>query len=349
MLTLPFSQLDIQAFRGLRNVKLDGLSRVNVIVGRNNAGKTSLLEAVAACCQPLNGGWWVDLPGWRGATRQPLEDQVAWLFPQGASEAGEIRLGWQRGSESFVLTGHLERTREVADDPIEVGGNTQPVARVDFQLDSPGRLPSGLAFAVGPRGSFPKVPTPQDVPSILINIGLHRIEQFVVKLLSADTWKEAEDAALVELLRIFDQAVRKVRVDSPTGAGPSIRILHDHLGWAASNTFGEGLRRVLAYAVCLVGCRGGVLLIDEVETAIHYSALSEVYRWLVEAATQQNVQLFLTTHSLEAVDALLDATPETADTIFFRLQRGEEGVEVVRAIEDEVRTVRESWGGEVRG
>lgn len=46
--------------------RLDGLSRVNVIVGRNNAGKTSVLEAVSACCQPLNADAWLALARRRG-------------------------------------------------------------------------------------------------------------------------------------------------------------------------------------------------------------------------------------------------------------------------------------------
>lgn len=364
MSVLPFSNLEVHAFRGLRGVRLQGLSRVNVIVGRNNAGKTSLLEAVAACCQPLNGAWWVDIPGWRGATRQPVEDQVAWLFPQADSRGQDIWLGWQRGTFQFELTGHLERTREVADDPVEVGGTTQAVSMVELRL---GRGPGGcaaepgetrgatdgpqqvLAFTVGPRRPFPRLTTGQEVPAILINIGLHRVEQFVVKLLSADTWKTEEDEALVQLLQTFDPAVRKVRVDSPTAAGPSIRVLHDRLDWAAINTFGEGFRRVLTYAACMVSSRGGVLLVDEIETAIHYSAQLEVYRWLVEASARLDVQLFVTTHSLEAIDALLDATPNLPDTTFFRLQRGQQGIQVVRADEEETRTVRESWGGEVRG
>jgi len=38
--------LGIERFRGFRELKLDGLGRVNLITGRNNTGKSSLLEAV---------------------------------------------------------------------------------------------------------------------------------------------------------------------------------------------------------------------------------------------------------------------------------------------------------------
>ena len=38
--------LHIQNFRGLRDVRVDELSRINLVTGRNNAGKTTLLEAL---------------------------------------------------------------------------------------------------------------------------------------------------------------------------------------------------------------------------------------------------------------------------------------------------------------
>jgi AAA15 family ATPase/GTPase len=114
--------------------------------------------------------------------------------------------------------------------------------------------------------------------------------------------------------------------------------------------FGDGFRRVLTYALALFRCRdGGVLLIDEIETAIHYSALRDVYTWLVRACEQYNVQLFVTTHSLEAIDALLDATPEKLDTTYFRLFDTGEGPRVLRLSETELRTLRHELGDEVRG
>ena len=46
-------RLTIQRFRGLRDLTLSGLGRVNLLVGPNNSGKTSVLEAIALFCQPL--------------------------------------------------------------------------------------------------------------------------------------------------------------------------------------------------------------------------------------------------------------------------------------------------------
>jgi AAA15 family ATPase/GTPase len=79
----------------------------------------------------------------------------------------------------------------------------------------------------------------------------------------------------------------------------------------------------------------GALLIDEIETAIHKDALATVFQWLIRACEFLDVQLFATTHSLEAIDALLTAQHDDgAAVVVFHLP--EPGGEVVKRFEGEV-------------
>ena len=73
------------------------------------------------------------------------------------------------------------------------------------------------------------------------------------------------------------------------------------------SSFGDGLRRVFTLASAIPGAKDGLLLIDELEIAVHTRMLEKTFNWLVEFCCQYNVQLFATTHSLEAVDAIIDA------------------------------------------
>ena len=50
------SKLSISMFRGIRALDLDHLSRINVLIGANNSGKTSILEAIRLMSQPYNIG-----------------------------------------------------------------------------------------------------------------------------------------------------------------------------------------------------------------------------------------------------------------------------------------------------
>ena len=71
------------------------------------------------------------------------------------------------------------------------------------------------------------------------------------------------------------------------------------------------MKKVVYLSSVIVEAMDGILLIDEIETAIHYSALREVFKWMIEAANQYKVQIFAyNTHSSEALDALLECSME---------------------------------------
>ena len=65
------------------------------------------------------------------------------------------------------------------------------------------------------------------------------------------------------------------------------------------------MKKAILLMTAIIAAKGGVLLIDEFETAIHTSAMDKVYRWILKTCKQLNVQLFLTTHSKEALEKVL--------------------------------------------
>jgi AAA15 family ATPase/GTPase len=75
------------------------------------------------------------------------------------------------------------------------------------------------------------------------------------------------------------------------------------------SVLGDGFRRALAIALSIPRARGGLLLVDEIETALYVSFLHKLFSWLLRACENFGVQLFATTHSLEAVTAMVNATP----------------------------------------
>ena len=80
---LPLERLIIHQFRGLRDVELPELGRFNVLVGLNNSGKTTVLEAIATYARALRPSEWVDVVRRRDVTsRAALLEGLRWLFPQ---------------------------------------------------------------------------------------------------------------------------------------------------------------------------------------------------------------------------------------------------------------------------
>lgn len=70
--------------------------------------------------------------------------------------------------------------------------------------------------------------------------------------------------------------------------------------------YGEGLQRVFEIALFIGYCRNGILCIDEIDSALHKNLLIAFTNFIQEMAAEFNVQVFLSTHSKECIDAFVE-------------------------------------------
>jgi AAA15 family ATPase/GTPase len=109
---------------------------------------------------------------------------------------------------------------------------------------------------------------------------------------------------------------------------------------------GDGIWRLLGIALSLVTTRGGVLLIDEIDTGLHYSVLVDMWRLVLETARSLDVQVFATTHSRDCYEALAAvAEPGRNEISLQRIERGK--ASAIAFSEAEIRQAAER-GLEVR-
>jgi predicted ATPase len=120
---------------------------------------------------------------------------------------------------------------------------------------------------------------------------------------------EGKKGLAVQLLQVFDANVVDLDVITSDGR-KGIRVTHRLRGVVDLSSFGDGMRRSAALALTLTRASQGVLLVDEIEAGIHHTLLQSVLAKLLEAATVSQVQIVATTHSLEAVDAVLGCTEQ---------------------------------------
>ena len=130
-------------------------------------------------------------------------------------------------------------------------------------------------------------------------------------------------------------------------------INHSILGDMPLSTYGDGIKKVLSIANAIAQSANGILLIDEVETAIHSKYYDKIFSFLTMASKHFNVQLFLTTHSIEAIDSLLATqnydTQDTTDDISVITIKKAEDKTYSRVLSGrQVTKNRESFGFEVR-
>ena len=68
---------------------------------------------------------------------------------------------------------------------------------------------------------------------------------------------------------------------------------------------GDGMWRMMAMAIAITQCQGGVLLVDEIDTGLHYTVMSDMWKLIFGAARELDVQVFATTHSSDCIRSLL--------------------------------------------
>jgi energy-coupling factor transporter ATP-binding protein EcfA2 len=350
--------LKIGAFRGLRDLDLDGLGRVNLLVGPNDSGKTSILEAVSIFCRPLDLRTWLDATWRREATLNPEDPfflATKWMFPH--LKAGD-------GLDTITMSGSgqcvIREVRAAYETKSRIGTRVsspqtdtpyeQPGARIEVEGradDKPERLQEVFELWEGDPVALPGFQrwiTPQVRTVTPIS---HRVEEIQMVELSAATQWGVKDRIL-KMLGSLDPGIRDVQTLTP-GNRPAIYVEYASSGWIPLTSFGDGVRRAFSIGMKLTGLRGGILLVDEVESSLHVSALETLFSWLVRACEEYDVQLFATTHSLEAVDAMLYAEKDDLSRIVaYRLETSGKSVKAQRLDGQLLWRMRDEGGFDVR-
>jgi len=141
---------------------------------------------------------------------------------------------------------------------------------------------------------------------------------------------ENEDR-VVAALKFLDVDVERIAPQSAGGqffytrGGFILKVAH-YPHPIPIGTMGDGMWRMLAMAIAIAHCKEGVLLVDEIDTGLHYTVMTNMWRLIFGAAKELNVQVFATTHSSDCIRSLAELCYEETDVAEnVALQRIERG------------------------
>lgn len=383
----PLQQIEIDSFRGFHDFILPGLGGVNVLVGANNSGKTSLLEAISVLCAPVEPNKLLEMVRFRdpGGIDESRLHSLRWCFRREvALDDPEELLSAQckmRVDGSFGLKELHIVLQELVGEPSheELERAKRFGRRMDAEkLDQEWRGSSityrptftdsvadpfqnslapefGTLIWDGLPITRPRSSQPKNWPRLdcaVIYPYSYQMNPVQVQSLSRVQFGD-EGKVVVDLLRQFDPDVLDVDIGSSRGYRPAIYLKHRRLGLAPLSVFGDAMRRSVLLASTLSSLpQGGLLLIDEAEAGIHVEAQQRFFSWLIGTARQRGVQVFMTTHSLEALDALLLGQANTPDEeghlVAYHLEREESVIRSKRFTGDLLHRLRFERGLDVR-
>ena len=148
---------------------------------------------------------------------------------------------------------------------------------------------------------------------------------------------------VIKALRIIGPKIERLTLfNSLNGAQPGripmVRVAGDNKPIPLLS-LGEGVNRLFNIALALVNAQNGLLLIDELESALYYAIQPDVWRIIFDLAQRLNIQVLVTTHSWECIDAFQIAANENENVegLLFSLRnkKGKPGEVVAILYEEE--------------
>lgn len=312
-------ELQIQNFRCFEDITISSIGQVNLIVGKNNIGKTSLLEAIHLYAN--NGNVW--------SIHQILNQRQDSFYPTSTHVNQQVNLTEVKSifeSISNIFNKDIKvneftcllssETTEIKIEKTDSIYNLVKDRKLFWDLSDFYR---GEGFLItksikSEKKSLHSITIPNTLVDDInkINNGVKsptiplthcKSSNYDAPSLS-DIWSELNDSNGVDLIndvmKIIDSRISQVYYTPKKEA--KVR-LNNYKEAQKLSSLGEGATRIFQLFILAYSAEGGILTIDEFENGLHYSVQEDIFRELFRVTKELGVQVFITTHSAETIEA----------------------------------------------
>ncbi|WP_164689310.1 AAA family ATPase [Herpetosiphon llansteffanensis] len=332
MAELQLNSLIIQNFRGFENFQINQLGRVNLIVGKNNIGKTSLLEAI-----------------WLYANRGSSATIYEILKDRDEHRVFNLNADTEQTQQEILAIKNLFYQRHDFTDQtqtIRIGNTTENYLQLQarwYQVeinDAEHFVPKPIKYADLDFSNEPffgvealmhkKDQTIQRIrryPSYSLSnnqawievpwnfIRSHLVDRYQISVWRNISLIDGLENYIIEGLKIIDSSIEAMNMvnieeNKSINRTPNISLIpipvvrmQGETKFIPLRSLGDGLNRILILILAMVNAKNGFVLIDEIENGLHYSIYPDVWKLIFKLAETLNVQVFATTHSKECLNA----------------------------------------------
>ena len=289
-----FNRIEIERFRGIRYASIDGFKQINLFFGKNNCGKSSLLESLFLAS---------------GLSNPLLPIHVNIMRGFGKVRLNDLKLDFYNLDSSLPI--HImmknEEKRDLKISLIEQNQNNISLNASDANILSnveEGKYGLKFDFMIDDKpfesqinfNSSDSQNITRNVPKYDFNASIQGLNKIL---------QNKDEHFIVDGLRIIEPRVKDFIFtdnDVLVDIGLKKRI--------PVNMMGDGARKMVSLLTAIYDCKDSALLIDEISNGFHYSVMCDLWKVLINAAIRNNTQLFVTTHDVDSIKGLRDAALE---------------------------------------
>lgn len=323
--TTHFQSLNIKSYKGLSNLVVNKLNKINLFAGENNAGKTSLLEAIRLLIAQNDANNFLALQELRGKFAEG-KMQTSWVV-KNVNDKIEVEGRFGLANQKTSLTIEFYKETDETFDSNDylgsfklkgsfIGQINESVVKL-FEKDNSYELSTkGLnhlcSFAYySPFGNFRNAE--------LYNAHAKSEEtKYISKVI--DFLKSSIDEDILGISLVEENGLKSFLVNHEKFKN-KIDLLQ----------FGDGLQNIFKTTLLFAIAENGIVLIDEMGTAIHHSLLIEYSMFIQKLSEEFNTQVFITSHSDECIDAFVENDYSNDNVSMYHLEN-EDGISKCRHI-----------------
>jgi AAA15 family ATPase/GTPase len=368
-------EIKLSNFKQFEHVDLPGFSRITLLGGRNNTGKTSLLEAIFLFYDRVNPNMFFRHMGWRGldAISPDAETSIApvfrnYILEQKISlsvlddtdrEGLEITFNPSYVQKSIVinLPSNEDKNQLMKTDQTL---STSYAVDITYKKDGIKDTKVHLVVRLGPTSL--NVQFEPESPEEYANLGIKlKRAIFIGARMKTDPNEDAVRFGQLDIEGKQELVLQFLKIIEPNLLGlssialPQKSLIYADVGLGRKIPIvymGDGVSRLLSIILAIATTKNGIVLIDEVDCGIHYSVMTNVWEGITRAAREFNCQVIATTHSYECLQAAAEGTARAGlaeDFSYIRLDRIQKDKEVVAKIySNDVLSAALGRGWEVR-
>ena len=319
-----YTLLELDNFRCFSKFSMD-LKPVTLISGRNNTGKSSILDGLFLFHDYANPDVFLKLLSFRGMRQleasprnlwEPLFNNIAQKDTMTLRGNGESALRLEK-NKGFALS---NGGQSILDGKIDIHSTNYALSCV---YERGGKRFSGdylignekLNSAVVLLGHANTALLPNDKYIQYLGPHIALSDNIVADLFGQVelSHNEATKIKLLNVLAILDESIKDITTIS-TGGFVQLYFTSKQGIKMPIHTMGDGVRKLLHIALIMLTKHRSILLLDEVENGLHYSLHTKFWEMISTLAKQEKCQIVATTHSYECINGALEGTKSASLT-----------------------------------
>lgn len=297
--------ININNFRGLKSLSLDGLCPITVLLGENSVGKSSVLESLFMVTGPNNPFMSMRVTSLRAHIGTGLSEVRYLFYDSDLSNTPQLSAVFtdSESREMKLLPTYTMEEPLGVEQVAQLGNNKQVMTGItsEFVVQRAGGIVTGKSTLERTQdgkltpsfdANYQESITSVSLSSYNLNINLISIFD--------DLIKSGRKDVILTAIRLFDE-----RINSIEATKDGLFLGYNHLtNMVPLSMAGDGVQKYLYVALYAFHPSTDIILIDEIENGLHYSAHQKLWKCIFTSVKELGKQFFISTHNKETLTCL---------------------------------------------